>query len=370
MRVADYFAASYSEAREKFLDAARRANGRLAHYALPNSRGPRGEDLVTDVARLGTESPESLLVLISGTHGVEGFCGSGCQVGYLTDRLYDALPPKSAVVLVHALNPFGFAWLRRVNEDNIDLNRNFHDFSKPLPSSTAYEALHNWLVPEDWNGKHRKEADAALLAYINDKGLPAAQAEISGGQYTRPNGLFFGGTNEAWSNQTLRKLIAEHITRAVKRVAVLDIHTGLGPAGFGEPIYSGPTPQGFDLAKKWYGPEVKTTIRERATPEEASVSADVNGPVVCALPPSTSNLEVNFLVLEFGTKSVLEVLTALRGDNWLHWVQGCDAELRDEIKRSIRDAFYMDTPWWKAAVYGRTSDFALRATRALTGSGS
>src|SRR5205807_10591933 len=84
-------------------------------------------------------------------HGVEGFGGAGCQVGFLIDRLYEALPSSGCALLVHALNPHGFAWLRRVNEDNVDLNRNFIDFSQP-PSSAAYEPLHDWLVPTDWEG--------------------------------------------------------------------------------------------------------------------------------------------------------------------------------------------------------------------------
>jgi hypothetical protein len=112
------------------------------------------------VALLGAQNPENLLVLISGTHGVEGFCGSGCQIGYLADQLYEALSSTTGLLLVHALNPFGFAWLRRVNEDNIDLNRNFHDFSKPLPWSESYEALHNLLIPEQWEGARRDKADS------------------------------------------------------------------------------------------------------------------------------------------------------------------------------------------------------------------
>ena len=76
------------------------------------------------------------MVIISETHGVEGFCGSGCQVGFLVERVYEGLPKTVGVALVHALNPYGFAWLRRVNEDNVDLNRNFRDFTEPPPSSS------------------------------------------------------------------------------------------------------------------------------------------------------------------------------------------------------------------------------------------
>jgi hypothetical protein len=61
--------------------------------------------------------------------------------------------------------------LRRVNEDNIDLNRNFHDFSKPLPLSESYEALHDLLIVEQWEGAQRYKADAALQEYIAKKGF-------------------------------------------------------------------------------------------------------------------------------------------------------------------------------------------------------
>ena len=162
MAVSKYFANTYSEARTKFLAAARTSGANLAHHRLPKYLGPENKELFVDVAVLGPQDPENLLVLISGTHGVEGFCGSGCQVGYLTDQLYEALSPTSGAMLIHALNPFGFAWRRRVNEGNVDLNRNFHDFAAPLPSSERYEALHDWLIPTEWEGEQREQADAVL----------------------------------------------------------------------------------------------------------------------------------------------------------------------------------------------------------------
>ena len=98
----------------------------------------------------------SLAVIISGTRGVEGFCGSGCQVGFLVERVYEGLPKSVGVVLVHALNPYGFAWLRRVNEENVDLNRNFRDFAKPPPSSSAYDAVHDLICPKVPRGLHSR----------------------------------------------------------------------------------------------------------------------------------------------------------------------------------------------------------------------
>jgi hypothetical protein len=358
MAISEYFANTYSEARTKFLTAAHTAGASLTEYTLPKFRGPKNEGLIVDVALLGPKSPECLLVLISGTHGVEGFCGSGCQIGYLTDQIYKALSANSGSLLIHALNPFGFAWLRRVNEDNVDLNRNFHDFAKPLPSSKSYEAVHDWLIPQEWEGKKREETDAALDDYINKKGFRTFQAELTAGQYTRPNGLFYGGKEAAWSNQILRQILAKCITQTVKKIAVIDFHTGLGRLGFGEPIHLGSATD-FESAKKWYGEEVKSLSQGTA------VATALTGSVASAFPQSTPDLEVIYLALEFGTLPPREVLNALRADHWLHAIRNRATNLRIGIEQQIREAFYWDVPWWKAAVYARATDFAMRATRAL-----
>ena len=359
MATSDFFAHSYADARSKFLNTSQSVGAILTQHALPNHCGPKGEVLFIGVAHLGAVSPKRLLILISGTHGVEGFCGSGCQVGYLADRVYQALPADAGVMLIHALNPFGFAWLRRVNEANVDLNRNFQDFSKSLPSSSGYETLHEYLVPQEWEGDQRTKADAALQKYIMTNGMKTFQAELTKGQYTRPNGLFYGGREASWSNRILRQILNDNVPQTVERLAVLDIHTGLGRPGFGEPIYVGPDGNGYETAKKWYGEEVKSTM------QGTSVSAAIAGSVADAFPRCSPNREAVYLALEFGTVSNIEALSALRADHWLHAVCNRDTPLRDKIMCQIRDAFYLDVPWWKAAVYGRSVDFAIRATQAL-----
>jgi Protein of unknown function (DUF2817) len=359
MATSDFFADSYAEARSKFAEACRNLGAALTEHALPNFSGPNEQTLSVDVARVGAVPPKSLLILISGTHGVEGFSGSGFQVGYLADKVHEALPAGAGVLLIHALNPFGFAWLRRVNENNVDLNRNFQDFNKILPSSSGYEAFHEYLVPLHWEDDERAKAEIALQQHIVAKGLKTFQAELTKGQYTRPDGLFYGGREPSWSNRILRKILSDNVPETVSRVAVLDIHTGLGQPGFGEPIYVGPTTEGFETAKRWFGPEVKSTTQGN------SVSAAITGSVADAFLTSSLKQEIIYLALEFGTVPTAEVLAALRADHWLHAIPNRDTPIRTEIKRQIRDAFYCDAPWWKAAVYGRSIDFAIRASRAL-----
>lgn len=358
MPASEYFSPDYAAARTRFRDAAARAGADLSAFELPDHKGPNGEALTLDVARIGAASAEAALLILSGTHGVEGFCGSGCQVGFCADRLYDALPPSTCAVLVHALNPFGFAWCRRVTEDGVDLNRNFIDFSHP-PSSAAYEALHDALVPQEWQGDARRTADQALDAFANQHGRRALQAAVSGGQYTRPTGLFYGGTRPTWSARTLAEILKNGLPAGLRRLAVLDLHTGLGPIAYGEPILTAMTPAERERARRWYGAE----MRDLAADE--SVSAQLVGTLSNGFAAARPDLELTFLALEFGTRSMPEVLTALRADHWLHAAPGRERHWHSAIQRQMRDAFYVETPAWQAAVYGRTADFIYRACRGL-----
>ena len=146
------FSRSYAEARAKFQSAVRSQHLAVEAHGLPGLYGIEGEPLAMDVALLGVRESPWLLVLTSGTHGIEGYCGSGCQVGLLRDHAFlEAVRlARIAVLFVHAVNPHGFSHGRRVNEDNVDLNRNFRDFGKPLPQSPDYAEVHPLLLPETW----------------------------------------------------------------------------------------------------------------------------------------------------------------------------------------------------------------------------
>src|SRR4029077_14170681 len=136
MSISDFFSASYAEARDKFRDAARAAGAALDTHHNP-AAAPDGLQLTTETARLGPRQAERLLILMSGTHGVEGFCGSGLQVGLLKSGLAADHPADTAVLLIHAINPSGFAWNRRGTEGNRDPNSNFLVENLTLPDHPA-----------------------------------------------------------------------------------------------------------------------------------------------------------------------------------------------------------------------------------------
>ncbi|WP_165349971.1 MULTISPECIES: DUF2817 domain-containing protein [unclassified Mesorhizobium] len=224
------FSATYREARGKFLAALPKARA----YVLPHLTGPDGEELAVDVAWLGDPDAECVLVTISGTHGPEGYCGSGIQMDWLALIADASLPAGVAFLLVHGLNPHGIAWDRRVTQEGCDLNRNFVDFAAGTPSNPGYEELRSQFVPAALEGPVFEAAQKAIRVFKAAHGERAFQVARKAGQYVDPDGMFFGGFEPAWSARTLDAIAHDYALNTRKFVAVLNVHTGLGPYGYGE----------------------------------------------------------------------------------------------------------------------------------------
>ena len=350
-----YFAEDFTEARIKFLEAAVNANARLWQFDHPLT-GPSGEALGTDIVWLGAEDARNIVVAGSATHGIEGFCGSGCQTGFLTENWKSRLEADSALVLVHANNPHGFAHQRRVNEDNIDLNRNFIDFDTETPDSPGYAELHSALVPEAWDGRSREMADAVIDAYKAREGLPTFQQVTSRGQYTFPNGLFFGGKGPSWSRLTIEGFAHAHLHRA-ERIAVVDFHTGLGPRGYGEVIgRGGPGDPQYERTVAWYGQDVKSAAVGNSASVRLSGTIDFGYRRACPYAEQTA------ITLEFGTLPLEEVHEAIRADNWLYAMGGAEKSPHFKtIKAQMRAAFYGEDSQWKKDIWARGQEVVEQA---------
>src|SRR6185369_1815723 len=216
------FSDSYVQARTRFLQSAREAGLEVESKPHP-LKGRDGEELALDVARDGHPNAASVLIVSSACHGVEGFCGSGVQLSALSNAPWreHARRRGVAVLYLHALNPYGFSHLRRTTHENVDLNRNFHDFSRPLPVNEAYREIHALLLPEEWPPSAAN--NAAVAQRLATSGEAAYQAILTRGQYEFPGGLFFGGTGPTWSNLALREVLRSHGRRAA-RIAWIDIH--------------------------------------------------------------------------------------------------------------------------------------------------
>ncbi|WP_354682330.1 M14 family metallopeptidase [Cupriavidus necator] len=345
-----HFSRSYAEARQKFLAAARGAGAALAEFPHPTRRGSAGEDLAIDVALAGSPEARQCLMVTSGVHGAEGFAGSGAQVAMLHDAslLANCAAADTCLLLVHAVNPYGFSHLRRVNEDNVDLNRNFMDFTQPLPHNAPYAEIAPLLLPPQWPPSDTEQAQ--LMKTVAERGMAWYQAALSGGQYQDPDGMFFGGTKATWSNYTLRRILAR-FGAGRQALRWIDVHTGLGPRGYGEPIHMGPeTPEAVARTRAIWGGRVTSTC------DGSSTSAPLTGLAWHAVPQTLPEVDYAGIALEFGTLPVGEVLDALRGDHWLHRHPEADENQRALVRQAMWQAFYGDADDWRDGVVGQTTD--------------
>ncbi|WP_285960412.1 M14 family metallopeptidase [Pseudomonas tohonis] len=354
------FSQSYAEAREKFLSLCA-ARGLAVEFHVHPLPGRDGEQLAVDVARHGPADAANLLVISSGCHGVEGFCGSGVQLDLLGDDDWMARSSGAdlAVLYIHAMNPYGFSWLRRVTQENVDLNRNFVDFEQPLPDNPDYRAVASQLLPR--RCPPTLGSSLGLVGYALRHGRAALQAAISRGQHSDPRGLFFAGDAPTWSNRTLRTILQRH-GRQCRRLGWIDLHTGLGPRGVGERIYKGrQREQDMQRSRQWWGPELTNSF------DGSSTSAHLNGTLDMAVMAECAQAEYTGLTLEYGTLSGWKVLGALRAEQWLQNHPETDVATAARIKRQMRDAFYVDADDWKRQVLEQGREVAQQTLDGLRG---
>lgn len=233
-----YFSAGYLDAYERF-------NAMAKELGLEVQRLNVTEDLATQVA-IYPGRDDKYLVHISGVHGVESFAGDAVQLSSLqylqhvleTSNDKDSLP---TIVFVHIANPYGFHNLRRVNEDNADLNRNFLTEEEWTmvksrdPNYAHYVDFDFFLNPTD-KPTHIPLIDEMLYVYTLVSNLlkypmHTVKKAVVAGNYHKQNGYGFGGFQHTASTRNIIDLLSRQLdipSRATDLV-LIDVHTGLGP---------------------------------------------------------------------------------------------------------------------------------------------
>jgi len=309
----------------------------------------------TDCAWLGPADAGRVLVLISGTHGIEGFTGSAVLFDLL-GRLPACLPDGVALLCIHALNPWGYAWYRRCDAEGIDLNRNFIDFSRPLPDNPGYRELRDALFDED-----AARRSVVLERYLERHCRTAYDIAISGGQYCDPLGPFYGGTAPAHGRRAVESLIRD-CRLGDRQLGVIDVHTGLGPYGHGEIICDhAPDSTGTGTARAWYGDE--------CTLPALGTSSSV--PKLGLLDYAWHALMEEagcFVTLEFGTYPTDDVFGVLLEDHRFrarHGRQPAEHPGFPALVAELRERFCPDDEDWREQVVLRAREVIDRALEGL-----
>jgi hypothetical protein len=353
------FSSDYFTARKWFREAAERLG--WASHAYPiGITGPQGEDLTIDVAASSPAGTDCVLVLSSGLHGVEGFFGSAVQLALLERWEHESgLPVGVRCVLLHGLNPFGFAWSRRFDADNIDPNRNFLlEGEEYSGGSTRYARFNTLLNPERppsrWDLFHLR----ALGAVVRH-GKPALKQALVTGQYDFPKVLFFGGRGPSRTKTIVQQHLKSWIGSA-RTVTHVDFHTGLGAWG---------------TCKLLIDHSLNAMQRERLTRWFGAEAWEENDPQKVAYQPRGSfgrwcvaqEYAPNYIFAfaEFGTYSNIPVIAGLRAENQAHhWGRPEDSGTA-RAKERLRELFCPASRAWRSQVLEKSMDLVDRAVSGL-----
>lgn len=349
------FSQTYAAARDKL-----RAAVPIDKQYLCSCQGPAGELLSTDVVYLGDPNAKNLLVLVSATHGAEGYCGSAAQLLFLQAGRANCLPADTGVLVIHALNSYGFAWDRRVTAEGCDLNRNFVDFSQPLPANPGYEELAEQFVPSDISPEAVARAEELVGRYGAAHGEHALRRARGGGQYTHPGGLFYGGTSATEARQILEQIAGDFRIHSRDRVIIIDYHTGLGPYGYGElqcEEVSGI--DGYERAKMIFGPSVTSPVVGTSSATTLHGTQD-------EFWERYLGDRHTYVCLEFGTYAG-GARDIMRRDHWLfkYRPEAAKSELGISIRKATKAYFYPQRADWMEMVVCRAHMVHRQALQAL-----
>lgn len=342
-------ALTYDECRARFRRAAVEAGLAVRSDAIA-ARGPDGQALTIDSVVVGAAQPRRGLVVLSGVHGVEGFAHSQAQCELLGRLVAGTLPDDVAVLVVHAVNPWGMAWWRRQNESNVDLNRNWRRSDREPAHNDAYDEVHPLACPDTPELPSVEDLLATAGELVAARGLPWVRDAITAGQYRHPDGLHFGGDRTEASTAVVERLALDHLA-GVEQLLTVDLHTGHGPTGELVLLSDQPpgSPQDRFLAQ--LGRVEATAGNPDATtgPKSGQIANGLAGLFPDATCFATS--------AELGTAADLEQLAATYQESWVHRHGDRTRPDHAAVVWAYRCCFTPDDPEWE--------DAALRIDAAL-----
>ncbi len=349
-----WFSDSYDEARSRILQMAGQTG--CSATSISHPLGTAEQPLALDVIRCGSPDAPLRLLLSSGLHGVESPPGSAAQLAFL-DRLQRTPLPKTVqVTILHALNPWGWVHSRRMDDRNVDSNRNFL-----LPgeyyegAQETYRKIDCFLNPKrsgSWPGQFSLMAAVLVLRY----GYGNIQKAITTGQYEFEQGLFFGGREPNWTTAQLQSLIPE-LTRTTRRACHLDFHTGIGEYGRGQLFVDHPL---NSCTRDWMAETYPADALD-SLPTESEPPYRARGSFSKWFFEKSTAAETLSCCAEFGTLSSLKMLNILIRENTAYHCDGIDSARRRTLRAELEDSFCPKDPVWRRAVLEQSEQLIWRA---------
>jgi hypothetical protein len=310
-----------------------------------------------------TGPAQRCLIVTTGLHGAEGLAGAAALQRLIEYWLPNVDPAACGLLLIHAVNPWGMRHFRRVNPHNVDLNRNFLDFTDTLPANDDYRWLHEFLAPSQPVGFRWSENLALIglaLRLLVEYGFDRIKGATLLGQYEFPRGLYFGGQTMQEETETLIDLVSTQLSR-YPQVLHIDMHTGFGPRGRATLVISPVEERPSTELQEFYN----FPLVAKTDPQEFyAIQGDMIDYFTRLAAADYPGQDYMGMGIEYGTlgESLLALVASLQAtilENRLHHDGAVSDEAAAWARRRYRELFYPSDPDWRAVMMADT-DRALK----------
>ncbi len=229
-----YYQEAYDESRNAFLTGVADVKRRFKSVKTSEFQVPSDIDsnLVMDLCYIPPQQDTNrLFVLISGTHGIEGYTGSAIQQMFMKEFLDSEIVEDMGILLIHSFNPYGQKYYRKATEFNVDLNRNCGlDKSLFENKNPGFGDIYDMLCP---GGKVNKNSLrnrffylVAIYNILKESMATLRQAALQG-QWEFPEGFYYGGDDFTPQTVALQSIFPE-VFEPYGLIFAIDLHTAYG----------------------------------------------------------------------------------------------------------------------------------------------
>jgi len=368
-----YFKVTYDQARKAFAERASQVEKKYpgSRYVSVKMPPAHNDELFTDLLYIPSKKQKAkLLIITSGLHGIEGHTGSAVQ-NMLIDKFLLNKPSTDvsdfAFLWIHSLNPYGHKHNRRVNENNIDLNRNFvldeGLFSdESSRHNVAYKRFNDFLNPPvsyKKNLLNQFKYFGNIIKLIGKNGIKMFRQAVLQGQYEFEKGIFFGGKSFQAQKSFIDQILEEYISAYDENI-LIDIHTGYGYRGelhlIGMDAY--PHPEILEKLRYIY-PESNIEAADAGAGDFYKINGALFDYMYHKI--SKKGKKLYPIAWEFGTNDNIKTLKSLSSlqtmiyENQIFHHGAVNPESEEKIKRDYRELFYPQSEKWRKRVLEKSS---------------
>jgi len=306
-----------------------------------------------DYLFLDNKTSKTLHILISGTHGVEGYAGSAIQfqtLQNLLDKSENVSEQTISYLIIHSLNPYGFKNNRRCTKNNVDLNRNYlqaNEFGNVNYPEEIFTLISTFL--------YSFQFIFLFFCTLFKFGYTKSREYIVKGQYNYKKGLFYGGEKREQNIDVLENILSIVDYNDLNDIYIFDIHTGLGKYGnLSVMVTQEETFQNLKDVPLNSTTKLVNMCSDNMYKE--SKGSIIDGVCNYIVTKNTTKPNIYPIILEYGTYSNLQIFARLLLENYYYSITNNNSEWPNESIK-LKSMFHIENNDWKNLVVQNYIDF-------------